>query len=133
MTVTTITVQQDLDLWHLKSACADPDISADIWFEDADTARRICSGCPVRNACLQYAMEAEEESGERLHGVWGGLSPIQRQRLRENPDSLERMRRVRSKTRLRLLPAPRGVEPKPAPAQPVQLVLIAVDLTCSMG
>jgi WhiB family redox-sensing transcriptional regulator len=129
MTVTVMVVQQDLTLWHLHSACADPDISADIWFDDADTARRICGRCPVRNACLQYAMDVEAD-GERLHGVWGGLSPIQRQRLRENPESLDRMRRVRSKTRLRSLPSPRIKAEQPQPKHelhPVQLTLI--DLT----
>jgi len=47
-----------------------------------------------------------EGDGSILIGVWGGLSPIQRKRLREHPDRLDRMRRVRSRTKLRLLPSP---------------------------
>jgi WhiB family redox-sensing transcriptional regulator len=40
-------------------------------------AQRVCAGCPVRETCLEYAL-AEEIS----HGVWGGASDRQRQRLR---------------------------------------------------
>jgi len=108
-----------LDAWHHASACADPKLSPDIWFDDADTARRICARCPVRDACLSYVLKVERESGESLLGVWGGLSPIQRRRLAANPDSLERMRRVRSKTRVRPLP----------PRHPVHATLTGVQLT----
>lgn len=39
----------------------------------ADEARRICGRCPVRRACLDYALPI---SG--LAGVWGGMSAQQR-------------------------------------------------------
>lgn len=42
-------------------------------------AQRICAGCPVRDICLEYALEAKIE-----HGVWGGTSERQRHRLRRN-------------------------------------------------
>lgn len=107
--------------WHLYSLCADKAYDSDTWFEDADAARRICAHCPVRNDCLQYAMDVEVKSGIPLIGVWGGLSPIQRKRLRAHPEALERMRRVRSRTHLRLVPAPQ--KPEPSAPRPVQLTL----------
>lgn len=36
-------------------------------------AKQLCNQCPVREACLAYALKANE-----THGVWGGLSPNER-------------------------------------------------------
>ena len=41
------------------------------------TAKQLCNQCPVREACLAYALKAPE-----LHGVWGGLAPKERQAMR---------------------------------------------------
>ena len=41
-------------------------------------ARRICADCPVREACLEYALGAGID-----HGVWGGASERERRRIRE--------------------------------------------------
>jgi WhiB family redox-sensing transcriptional regulator len=48
-------------------------------------AKRVCGGCPVREACRGYALENEEE-----YGVWGGLSEAERKRL------IDARRRARS-------------------------------------
>lgn len=80
--------------WMSESKCADKKIDPDIWFRDVPTARLICSLCPVQDLCLAHALEREAE-GDVLLGVWGGLSRIQRARLRENPGSLTMMRKVR--------------------------------------
>lgn len=40
-------------------------------------ARNLCARCPVRQKCLDYAMANDEE-----FGVWGGLSPSERDRLK---------------------------------------------------
>ncbi len=53
-----------------------------------DEAREICSVCPVRPNCLNYAMENKER-----YGMWGGLTPIERRRIERND------RRQRLKTR----------------------------------
>ena len=39
--------------------------------------REICGECPVKNLCLEYAIEQQEE-----FGVFGGLTPGERRRLR---------------------------------------------------
>jgi len=44
---------------------------------NARPAKRVCALCPVRQACLDFALQA----GER-HGIWGGHSPDERARLR---------------------------------------------------
>jgi len=40
-------------------------------------ARKVCAGCEVRGACLDYAL-AEGIA----HGVWGGTSDRERQRIK---------------------------------------------------
>jgi len=34
-------------------------------------AREICRGCPVREQCLDYALEF---SAAEMHGVWAGMT-----------------------------------------------------------
>lgn len=40
-------------------------------------ARAICRHCPVLTECRAFALGAEE-----AHGIWGGLSEDERERLR---------------------------------------------------
>jgi WhiB family redox-sensing transcriptional regulator len=40
-------------------------------------ARRVCTNCPVRARCLEYALDEGI-----THGVWGGASDRERQRMR---------------------------------------------------
>ena len=40
-----------------------------------DRARKICSGCPVLDQCLDHALDNRIE-----HGVWGGCSERARRR-----------------------------------------------------
>jgi WhiB family redox-sensing transcriptional regulator len=41
-----------------------------------ERALRVCEGCPVREECLEYALEHRIE-----HGVWGGASERERRRI----------------------------------------------------
>ena len=41
-----------------------------------DLARRICDTCPVKAACLEYALVNRID-----HGVWGGCSERERRRI----------------------------------------------------
>lgn len=52
-----------------------------LWFRDEDTnnyrvARQFCNRCPVRQLCLDFALENHE-----AHGMWGGKSPKERAKL----------------------------------------------------
>lgn len=62
--------------------CRDTD--PDLWFvEHAEVgysyklATQLCATCPVQNLCATYAIKAGEE-----YGIWGGLTPRQRQKMR---------------------------------------------------
>lgn len=66
--------------WMARAACAGHDTR--IWFsEDPDgayrRARAICADCPVRGACLDWALDTNLDSG-----LWGGLNPDERRRIR---------------------------------------------------
>jgi WhiB family redox-sensing transcriptional regulator len=39
-------------------------------------ARKICSGCVVRQECLEWAIKHED------HGMWGGTTPVERRQIR---------------------------------------------------
>lgn len=41
-----------------------------------EVARRICANCPVKEPCLEYALEHRVD-----HGVWGGCSERERRRI----------------------------------------------------
>lgn len=68
------------DDWRTQGSCVNHP-TPDLWFEGdrewKDAARQICRGCPVRNECLEYALESFEP-----HGIWGSLTRGQRDRLR---------------------------------------------------
>jgi WhiB family redox-sensing transcriptional regulator len=67
-------------------ACYGTDL--DLWFPDLQSrshttcrqvalARSICARCEVREPCLRAGMNEP-------HGLWGGLLPAERERLRHN-------------------------------------------------
>ena len=73
--------------WQQAAACKDtPD--PDVFFpgksEDAEAAKQICAGCPVIGECLAFAL-ATMRAADRDHGVYGGLTPAERARLRGGP------------------------------------------------
>lgn len=62
--------------WMERASCTDsPDL--DDWFSDSvvamTIAKRTCADCPVRNQCLAFAFEHDEQ-----YGIWGGLTPRER-------------------------------------------------------
>ena len=75
VTVTTY----DPDDWRQDAACRDLDTA--IFFpdtdEDAATALAVCASCPVREACLEFALLTRQDDG-----VWGGLTENERRRVR---------------------------------------------------
>ena len=61
-----------------EAACRDADTSVFFPASDAHAgpAKEICASCPVREECLEFALETRPADG-----VWGGLTPIERHRL----------------------------------------------------
>lgn len=45
---------------------------------DYKLAKTICSGCGVREQCLEWAIRHE------AHGMWGGATPLERKQLRRS-------------------------------------------------
>ena len=69
----------DDELWQEKALCAQTDPEAFFPEKGGSTreAKRICQGCEVRDACLDYALAHDER-----FGIWGGLSERERRRLK---------------------------------------------------
>ncbi|WP_189314961.1 WhiB family transcriptional regulator [Streptomyces brasiliensis] len=75
-----------LDLaWQEGALCAQT--GADFFFPEPGSsvreAKRICGLCPIRSACLEFALDNDER-----FGVWGGLSEKERLALRRTTNSL---------------------------------------------
>jgi WhiB family transcriptional regulator, redox-sensing transcriptional regulator len=70
--------------WRSAAAClsADPDLFFPISAKgpgekQVARAKIICSGCIVRQQCLEFAL-----AHDQLYGIWGGTTPEDRQRDR---------------------------------------------------
>lgn len=63
--------------WRDSRACFESD--SDLFFESQfeDKAKDVCSKCEVRLECLDFAITTRQQEG-----IWGGLNPKERQRLR---------------------------------------------------
>lgn len=64
--------------WHAEGLCHQVD--PDLWFPEKGGstrhAKKVCQGCPVREACLQQALDANER-----FGIWGGFSERERRQM----------------------------------------------------
>ena len=74
----------DSEGWRLRAACGHTD--PDLFFPVGSTgdavahieeAKAVCRSCPVREQCLQFAFETNQEAG-----IWGGTDEDERRRLR---------------------------------------------------
>ena len=81
--------------WRAAGAClsADPDLffpiaSGQVAARQITQAQLICSGCGVRQQCLDFAMRTGE-----VHGIWGGTIPEDRIRTRRRMMRRHRARR----------------------------------------
>lgn len=74
------------DVWQLRAACRGPQSTVFFppsTFERKDEkaarearAKDICRTCPVKEPCLDYALNIKEN-----HGIWGGLNEAERRNL----------------------------------------------------
>ena len=67
--------------WMADAACrrVDPALFFPSDGAGVEAARPICQACPVREACLDYALEHHID-----HGVWGGVSERERKRTHQH-------------------------------------------------
>lgn len=81
---TVATGTWDVSSWRAESACRDVDVN--LFFPAGVTgpaarqireAKAICAHCPVRDTCLSFAIETNQE-----YGVWGGTTEDERRVLR---------------------------------------------------
>lgn len=71
--------------WWSVAACrsADPDLFFPVSalgpsMEQVARAKSVCATCPVTRECLDFALATRQ-----IHGVWGGTSEQERERLRQ--------------------------------------------------
>ena len=74
--------------WQIRAACRGPHSAVffpPAAFERKEEKRRrearakdICTSCPVRKPCLEYALSIREP-----HGIWGGKNEAERRQLLE--------------------------------------------------
>lgn len=81
---TAVTPDPDLEwLEDPARACRQPGVDPRWFFPDvgqvAARAKNVCARCPFTRECLEYAMVNMEPEG-----VWGGLTHMERRRLRRN-------------------------------------------------
>lgn len=67
--------------WSRFARCdsADPDLFFPPDGADNRLAKSICTSCPVRRQCLDYALETKQK-----YGIWGGMTEAQRRRIRRD-------------------------------------------------
>lgn len=66
-------------------------------------AKEICSGCPVRVECLEFAIANNDE-----YGIWGGMTPGERFELRASVERVDRKCLRRDCDEIILADAPLG-------------------------
>jgi WhiB family redox-sensing transcriptional regulator len=80
----SLSLSLENDDWRDMSACRDTD--PDLFFpvgttgpaiEQIETAKAVCRTCDVQQACLQFALSTNQDSG-----IWGGTSEEERRVLR---------------------------------------------------
>jgi WhiB family redox-sensing transcriptional regulator len=74
----------DAETWRADAACrsVDPDLffpigTTGLALDHIAAAKAVCAGCRVQVACLEFAIESNQDSG-----VWGGTSEEERRALR---------------------------------------------------
>jgi WhiB family redox-sensing transcriptional regulator len=78
VTVTLSLLDLEERPWAAYASCRaeDPDLFFPGPDGDPQEALRICSGCPVKGECLEWALDT------RVHyGIWGGMTERQRRRV----------------------------------------------------
>ncbi len=66
--------------WRKGAACnqSDPETFFAGTLFTNKAAQQICGHCPIREACLTWALDNPTAAA---HGIWGGLRPDERQKI----------------------------------------------------
>ncbi len=84
------------DTWRDQALCRDTD--PDLFFPvgttgpalvSIDHAKQVCAQCSVTQACLDFALETNQDSG-----IWGGLSEEERRAIRRQRAAARRAARA---------------------------------------
>jgi WhiB family transcriptional regulator, redox-sensing transcriptional regulator len=81
--------------WYEQAACRDLDPDRFDYDPEVDppakaeAAKGVCAGCPVRDACLDFALQ--RPPAEDTTGVYGGLTPAERLARRSGAPSSRRL------------------------------------------
>ncbi|MDT0223500.1 WhiB family transcriptional regulator [Gordonia sp. AC31] len=71
-------IRDNTEPWHWNALCAS--VGGDFWHpekgESAEPARLICNRCPVKDQCLQWALDNYEKDG-----IYGGVTAKERHRM----------------------------------------------------
>jgi WhiB family redox-sensing transcriptional regulator len=79
--VTPLIITASPGAWQGQGLCID--LSDTAFFLDGDDyaglkkAKAVCAQCPVKDECLDFAIESNQSLG-----VWGGASPNERRQIR---------------------------------------------------
>ena len=95
-----LTSSRSLDIasddWRALSACRDTDPSlffpvgtTGIAVEQISSAKAVCEACDVKDPCLRFALETNQDSG-----IWGGLTEEERRVIRRRRVAAARAARV---------------------------------------
>lgn len=102
----------DIPWWHRSAVCRDAD--SDLFFVDrgrtSKAAKAFCAKCPVRAVCLEWALTQPE----KLFGIWGGITPVERRaekRRRRSPGQRVRAGRRDETLRDPVVDVDEAVEP----------------------
>ena len=80
----TFDTSMTMSKWRIDAACRDTD--PDLFFpvgttgmalEQIAQAKKVCTSCPCREACLDFAILTNQDSG-----IWGGTSEEERRAIR---------------------------------------------------
>jgi len=85
--MTDIVTTFDPEDWRQLASCRDLDTA--MFFpasdEESAPAQAVCADCPVRAACLEFALITRQDDG-----VWGGLTETERRRVRRRRQDARR-------------------------------------------
>lgn len=58
-------------------------------FEQAEKAKKVCGSCEVKEDCLLYAIEHDQDAG-----IWGGLTEDERRAIKRRNNRAQRQNRL---------------------------------------